>query len=1126
MVKVCLLGSVDIRDAGGSELATLLRQPKRVALLAYLAAAIPRGFHRRDTLMGLFWPESTQDQARNALSQALHVLRRELGVDAILNRGEGEVALSEDAISVDVWALETALAAGDFERVVSLYRGSLLSGLAVRASAEFEHWLDTARDRMARAYADSLERLATAAAERGKRHEAVAWWRSLEEHDPYSTHVTLGLMRALEAAGDRAKALEQADRHTGLLHDGLAAEPSPDVVAYAERLRREPMRNATDRSLEDGDVATSPSLDRLRCALADRYTIERELGRGGMANVYLADDLKHERKVAVKVLRPELAAALGAEQFHNEIKIAAQLTHPHVLTLIDSGDADGFLYYVMPYIEGESLREKLAREGELPINEAVRILRDVVDALSEAHAKGIVHRDIKPDNVLLTKQHALVTDFGVAKAVSEAAGHLQSSTDDVAIGTPAYMSPEQVAADPHVDHRADIYGVGAVAYELLTNRPPFLGADSHEILSAHMTDTPEAVSQYRESVPPELEQIVMQCLEKNAADRWQSAEELLQQLEGLVSPTRGMTPAPVDRSARRRWMMAGAAAAAGVIVAVIAVVASLQRGINASLHPDRVLVAVFENQTGDSSLDPLGAMAGHWITQGLQRSAVVQVVPWIEAQQASEYVASEAAAGNVRNRITALAEETGAGTVIFGAYYRRGETIQYQVEVTDVTGGQSRGAVGPEIAPLDSPDDAIEPMMQRVLGLLAVSFDQRLATAARGVSEPPTLEAYQAFDEGLQLYLVSAHDANAIPHFYRAFALDTSFVIPLFYATLIHNNNAQWTEVDSLLAIVERFRNRLSEYDRHWLDYLRTRADGDNPAALVAIRRAAELAPGSKAVYNRARQALHNNRPQEAIDALLSLDPERGPMRGWRPYFERLIEAYAVQGEHERALEAAQQLREAYGDDLTTLALEAAVLAALERAEEANALLADITALPEQGLSQGDAMLNHAQYERRLGLFDAAQSTAHRAIQWFDARLPETKSSAEWRRSYAWASYVADRCDEAYSVAKSLAEEYPQDFQHWGPVGVLAACRGDRDEALEISLRLEALDGSHLRGSYTMWRSMIAGALGDGENAVAFFRLASAQGMTYPSPWDFVWIAFEPVRDYPPLQEIMRPKGQ
>jgi TolB-like protein/tRNA A-37 threonylcarbamoyl transferase component Bud32 len=283
-------------------------------------------------------------------------------------------------------------------------------------------------------------------------------------------------------------------------------------------------------------------MEQLASALAHHYTIECEIGSGGMATVYLAEDVRHHRRVAVKVLRPELAIALGPDRFHREIEIAARLTHPHILTLIDSGDADGFLFFVMPYIEGDSLRDKLAREGELPIPEAVRILRDVVDALDHAHKQGVVHRDIKPDNVLLSERHALVTDFGVAKAVSEATGSHKLTTDGVALGTPAYMSPEQAAADSHIDHRADIYAVGALAYELLTGRPPFTGGTPQAVLSAQVTQTPDPVTKHRQTVSPALAQLVMKCLEKKPADRWQTAEELLSQLEALATPSGGVAP--------------------------------------------------------------------------------------------------------------------------------------------------------------------------------------------------------------------------------------------------------------------------------------------------------------------------------------------------------------------------------------------------------------------------------------------------------------------------------------------------------------------------------------------------------------------------------------------------------
>jgi len=282
--------------------------------------------------------------------------------------------------------------------------------------------------------------------------------------------------------------------------------------------------------------------DRLTAALAGRYAIKRELGAGGMATVYLADDVRHRRQVAVKVLRPDLAATLGPERFFREIEIAAQLQHPHILPLLDSGQSDGFLFYVMPFVEGESLRERLTRVRELPIPEAVRLLRDVADALSHAHARGVVHRDIKPENVMLTGRHALVMDFGVAKAVSEAKGHSNLTTAGVALGTPAYMSPEQAAADPNVDHRADIYALGAMGYELVAGRPPFQGTTPQQLLAMHVTHEPDPVSRYRPGIPPALEAVLMRCLVKRAADRWQSADEIVERLEALGPTSGGATP--------------------------------------------------------------------------------------------------------------------------------------------------------------------------------------------------------------------------------------------------------------------------------------------------------------------------------------------------------------------------------------------------------------------------------------------------------------------------------------------------------------------------------------------------------------------------------------------------------
>ncbi len=352
------------------------------------------------------------------------------------------------------------------------------------------------------------------------------------------------------------------------------------------------------------------SIDHLTAALSDRYRIERELGAGGMATVYLAHDLKHEREVAIKVLREDLSASLGAGRFLREIKIAAQLQHPHILPLLDSGEADGFLFFVMPYIKGQSLRERIDREGELPVHEAVRLLTEVVDALVEAHEHGVVHRDIKPDNVMLSGRHALVTDFGVAKAISEATGRNTVTTLGVAVGTPTYMSPEQAAADPHVDHRSDIYSVGVMAYEMLSGRPPFTGSTPQQVLAAHVTEAPDSVAKRRPAIPPALEQIVMRCLAKRPADRFQTAAELHAVLEPLATPSTGITPTqtrPVtawtDPATSRRWLVP-----AGAIV-IVALVAAVAWSLSHRAPPGDVLVGAPRVQATFSGSAEAGALS-------------------------------------------------------------------------------------------------------------------------------------------------------------------------------------------------------------------------------------------------------------------------------------------------------------------------------------------------------------------------------------------------------------------------------------------------------------------------------------------------------------------------------------
>jgi serine/threonine-protein kinase len=310
----------------------------------------------------------------------------------------------------------------------------------------------------------------------------------------------------------------------------------------------------------------------LAAALSDRYRIERELGQGGMATVYLAEDLKHHRKVAVKVLRPELSAALGPERFLREIETTASLRHPHILPLYDSGAAgqmgggaegSAFLYYVMPYVEGESLRDRLNREKQLPLEDALRITREVADALSFAHSRGIVHRDIKPENILLESGHAVVADFGIARAVSEAGAERLTATG-VSVGTPLYMSPEQAAGESELDGRSDLYSLACVLYEMLAGQPPFTGSTAANVVHQHLTAEARPISQLRPAVPPAIADVLARALAKNPADRFSPAAHFAEAL------TISSGPAPPTRSGPSRVGIG--IGAAGIVVALAVVV--------------------------------------------------------------------------------------------------------------------------------------------------------------------------------------------------------------------------------------------------------------------------------------------------------------------------------------------------------------------------------------------------------------------------------------------------------------------------------------------------------------------------------------------------------------------------
>jgi Tol biopolymer transport system component len=348
------------------------------------------------------------------------------------------------------------------------------------------------------------------------------------------------------------------------------------------------------------------NISRLASSLTGRYEIERELGSGGMATVYLAKDVRHDRDVAIKVLHPDLGAALGSERFLSEIKTTAKLQHPHILPLLDSGDADGLLYYVMPYVTGETLRQRLEREQQLPINAAITIAKEVADALSAAHEMGIVHRDIKPENILLRGNHALVADFGIALAVQQAGGARMTQTG-LSLGTPQYMSPEQAMGDRNIGPRSDIYSLGAVTYEMLGGEPPFTGHSVQAIVAKVMTERPVPLSTLRNTVSPAVEDAVLTALAKLPADRFATASEFATALGSETSSRTVAIHPTTATSGRDRKRLQFAVAAFGLATLALLAIVALKPGAHDDAFPYRMeITSPSEQIQGAASISPDG----------------------------------------------------------------------------------------------------------------------------------------------------------------------------------------------------------------------------------------------------------------------------------------------------------------------------------------------------------------------------------------------------------------------------------------------------------------------------------------------------------------------------------------
>lgn len=571
MIDFRTLGSLDLRGPDGQELLSILTQPKRVAVLAYIAAAGRGEPLRRDTLLGVFWPELDQDRARAALRKALHYLRRTLGENALVTRGEDEVALGRDTVRCDVLDVLDALdddRAGD---ALELYRGAFLEGFHVSETG-FERWLDAFRSELHARVVSAATAMAEHAAQEGNQAGALSWAERALAVDPLEEPALRHLVRAKLALGDRTGAIRAFERFRERLAAEYEIDPSPETVALLDELEAASPTPSVPASpdRQDGAPAMAGSLDR------DFHRL-RPLGEGAVATVYLARERSLHRLVAIKEMRPRFAQdAEVRRRFLREARSAAQIVHPNVTSIFRVGPDGEQPYIIMEYVEGRTLADAMVAEGPFPPAEVRRMLGEVAAALAAAHEQRIVHRDIRPSNILREDAtgRIVLTDFGLAKAL-ETGGVTRTilTSPGAVLGDPDHISPEQLRGEP-VTEATDIYSVGVLGYELLAGAGPYTASSPAARARAHLSEEPRLLRDV-EGADPALGALLRRCLAKKPEQR-PRASDLVEALsrpaaepaEIDATPSKGALQSFLSELRRRKVYRVAAAYGAFVYVAL------------------------------------------------------------------------------------------------------------------------------------------------------------------------------------------------------------------------------------------------------------------------------------------------------------------------------------------------------------------------------------------------------------------------------------------------------------------------------------------------------------------------------------------------------------------------------
>ncbi|MFL5520548.1 MAG: protein kinase domain-containing protein [Gemmatimonadales bacterium] len=876
-------------------------------------------------------------------------------------------------------------------------------------------------------------------------------------------------------------------------------------------------------------------------ALAGRYKIERVLGEGGMATVYLADDPKHDRKVAVKVMRPELAATLGADRFLREVQIAAKLNHPNILAMHDSGATDGLLYYVMPYVEGETLKEKLERDGALAPDEALRLAREVVEALAYAHKRGIVHRDIKPANILLNEGHALVADFGIARAVEDGTGESLTKTG-LAVGTPQYMAPEQATGERAIDGRADLYAAGAILYEMLAGQPPFTGQNARVILTKSLTERPTPLVQVRATLPPIFDTVVQKALAKSADERFASATEFVAAIDAMRTPSSVSHPAIPAVQATQ--MVAAAAPT---------------RGRPAWLSPRNVLVA------------GLAAVALFFALRGrapgaaapdpsAKRGNRLAVLPFRAEQAAVDMSLLNGIVDDIRGRLFGLSALTviGSGTVdeyrnsakspveigrelsvdylLTGEMHWTGDGASRRLVVSPKLLDARTGAVlwqkdaTVEDGALPGVSAELAAGVGGALGITPSAEEQRLLAAWPTKNE----EAYRAGLRGRQVMSVSGTDPATlragVSELEQAVALDSTYARA--WAALVIASSNLYTNGNRDPRVAARAKAALDHAVA-----LQSTARATRWARSVYLLNVAGDEQGASAEIDLALRESPND--AGLLSSSGSQDMNRGDLGSALAKFERvrdleprmssnlnnLMSAYTYLGRAAEAKAAGttllpfrpmdtqtiQQVAIAYLADGDVEGARGVLRAAVQRGVPAPRLATQMTGFNETGWALDEASqqlvlrLNSASFDDDRAWWAQSLATLH----W-------QRGDTVLARAYA---------DSAVAPTRQQVAGAPNDPQLHGLFALMLAYLGRAAEArAEEQRSLARVDRYSLQAYNLVNAAKTELALGDRDAALALLAKARQHGYYVTDGWLRVDPTFASLKGYPPFEQMAKGK--